>query len=235
MICSFTQTYFNRLDLLRYQMNDRIVTLKNKLDLNIFSFHNSSKKIIDEFNAFNVVKNSLILEYNGIPYTHCIIASLKIIKKYDYLFWIQDDALSTSFLDYDKLLNSLHPNIFIALGFKKKNFTMKPLREENGMNIYQTQDFLKMGFFSLDDGPYIADTKIVREMYENSNWIKNSNVWSAETYNNGVWSKKKLEKYVLDKRAFININTRGPSSISANIKSMPGGEVAKRFLKMKFK
>lgn len=236
MICSFTQTYFNnRLDLLKYQMmDDNLVEFKNRLDLNLYSFHNSSDKTVDEFLKINRLKNLMVLRYNNVSYTECIIDSLKIIKDFDYVFFIQDDGLSTGRIDYDKLLSHLHPNIFVSLGFRTRDFSMKPIETDGIFSVYTCRNFFDEGFLSIDDSPYISDTKNMMSFYD-EDWKKQQNVWTAEMYLSDKMKDSGFMKRVMDKRSFVNINTKGPTSIYSSFRSMVTGRGAKRFLKHKFK
>lgn len=236
MICSFTQTYSNhRLDLLELQAKDKnLVKFKNLLDLNIFSFHDSSKETIKKFKSFNTVKNSIIFEFNDIPYTHCIRNLLNFLdeKQAKYLFFIQDDALSLCDYDYENLLKNLSPNMFISLGFRRKEFDMDPIEKNGIFNKYSTFDFIKSGYLSFDDSPYLSDIQIVKLLYDDGYFEKN-NVWTAEMYMASKWDNQYQEKYVLDKRLFKNINTKGPCAVNSVAKGYVQGKKAKRFLKLR--
>lgn len=212
MKVSFTQTYGDdRKHLLFYQMNDeKIVKFKNMFDVNIFSFHNCSDDVIDYFWSINKIKNVKVLRFDYESYTQCIKDLMKILKDLntELFFFIQDDALSFNNIDYNKLLDSIEPGMFVSLGVDIKLMKSKP-RNINGMfNEYWSEDFIKSNMWSYSDNPFLTSFNILESIYDDE-YFNIGNIWSAELLLHQKYQGKNLVRHILNKVVFDNVNTIG--------------------------
>lgn len=235
MLCSFTQTYGDdRNILISAQMKDKnLVEFKNLFDVNIYSFHNCPQSVIDHFWSVNRLSNVEILTYNKMSYTDTMRVTKNVLKTLncDVLFFIQDDGFSVDKIDYNQLLKEFKEG-FISLGFCKDDFENKTLIKENSFYKTTSIDFYKQGFWALDDSPYLASFNIIDKIY-NEKYLSKSNIWKAEAYLAERFTGESLDKIVLDKKLFINVNIIGPWIINNPNEGTLYGEKAKEFLKKK--
>jgi hypothetical protein len=229
MIVSFTQTYGNeRKSLLNYQTLDyNLNEFKNLFDLNIFSFHNCNDDIVDYFEIINNVKNTKIFRFKDCTYGDCIRQILHFLSQIGctYLLFIQDDGFSVNKIDYKALLASLKPFDYYSLAYSSEKF--------DGKNVLTNKDFYNKGFWCFDDTPYLADFRLVQQMYDEK-YLKIPNIWKAEMYLNEKYYKENMIKKVLPVQSFTNVNIIGNNSVHLRCSAVLTGDDAKDFIKNRF-
>jgi hypothetical protein len=212
MTVSFTQTYGNGRKLLLdiYSRDNKLIEFKNLFDLNLYSFHNSSKETIEYFKSINKVKNTEIIEFNDISYGQCI---KNLIEKLDSLncthfFFSQDDTFSANNdnIDFNNLLSYFksHENNFMyCFHLNKNGFKHRQkLAKINNFNIYDhnTTDFEISG---LDDKPYICTIDILKKIYD-SEYTAYDNIWDAEMFLHKKFKHITIPRYYGDDSLFVN-------------------------------
>jgi len=219
MFASFTQTYGNRPLLLDIYFRDsRLIEFKNKLDLNIYSFHNASPYIIEKFKKLNTVKNTELLVFNdpNINYTDTIKILKEKLKEHDckFLFFSQDDTFSNDNknIDFDELIQYIKQHKVFCLNLAKiGKESYKPSSiHKNTFNVfeYNTLDLTNIGYWGFDDTSYICTTNLLDVIYDEI-YINKHDVWSAETYLSTKFATISMPRFLTDKALFINYNIMG--------------------------
>lgn len=224
MFISFTQTYGNeRTMLMDISFRDqKLIDLKNSLDLNIFSFHNTSDYIVDKFIEENPYKNVHIVRFKDISYTDTFKKVLDFLKNHScsqFLF-IQDDGFSylNESLDIEEFVNyiRMQKNRFLlslARSFcaghhldpqKRTIFSGKSFSVHN----YTTFDLKELGFWAFDDQPYICSSDLLSEIYDDG-YFKTGDIWAAEFYLYNKFTNIEFPRFVTDKELFKNYNIIG--------------------------
>jgi hypothetical protein len=76
---------------------------------------------------------------------------------------------------------------------------------------YWSRDFLDSDLWAYNDAPFLTTFKKLKSIYDDEYFSQN-NVWYAECYLNLKYSKENLERYILEKYIFKNVNTIGPTT-----------------------
>lgn len=224
-ICAFTQTYgVDRLELFDYLKNDKLsIEFRNKFDLNVLSFHNSTPEYINktkETDYLKSIKNLEIWERNGMEYTPSIKVSLyeMLDRGYDYIFFSQDDVLSygvhynlTDLFDFVKT-NDFKMLYLEATGKDLENESI--YYEKNNLKIYNTttEDFLKRDGWAMDDGSFIANIQHLLDNVYTEDYFSAGSVHNGEGYLNRTFTNQKIERLTTNLRLFKRYNILGPNS-----------------------
>lgn len=219
MIVSFTQTYTNRPELIDIYFKDkRMLEFKNKFDLNIYAFHNCPDSVVTKFNSQNRVQNTKYLIYKKLSYTETVKQTVDYLNSINckYLFFSQDDTFSfdNANIDFDELLKyvkSNESNFMLNLrDYYKGNYDESKILNFDTFNIYPSNTIDDRHFFwwPFDDSTFIASMDLVNEIYDEE-YFKQRDIWNAEKYLMAKYAKKKLNRYVTDKRLFQNYNILG--------------------------
>lgn len=231
MLVSFTQTYGHRPILLDIYMRDeRLIEFKNKMDLNIYSFHNASESVISKFKERNKVDNTKIFVFNNIKqsYTDTISYLKSFLKEVGctHLFFSQDDSFSADNLDidFDELVsfaNEYDNSFCVNLAKSGNDSYMSSTIHKKTFSIYEysTFDLVKNGMWAFDDTPYICTMDILEIIYDD-NYLKKKNIWSAETYLSERFAIAKLPRWVPNKVMFRNYNIFGKSTNNKYVEIM---------------
>lgn len=224
MLISFTQSYGDdRRDLLRvYERDQRLIDFKNQFDINIYSFHNSSKETVDFFKLKNRVDNVVLFEFNNVNYTQSFKKTLEILEdwKCTHLFFSQDDTFSDdndgldipSFMDF---FRSQKENFMACLSIPfdrvKKGIRKPKTLGKFGDNILYENNSLryqKSGINGMTDDPYVATFDVVKRLY-NSEYFSYPDVWHAEGSLGRRFNKEKIPRHLFNKSLFKNYNVIG--------------------------
>jgi len=238
---SFTQTYGGGRDELLdiYFRDKRLIDFKNHFDQNIYSFHNCQKSTIDKFKEMSegVIKNSFILEFNDSVhfgreqwfddgYTNTIRELKNHLRNIGctHFFFSQDDTFSSidnrnidwkEFINYvkeydkDFMINLFHTDTSLDHdGFnpsveKKKTF-----------KVYKTTttDFSNtICYWPMDDGPFICTMDVLEEIYD-EDYLNCPIICIAEKHLRDKYMEKEINRFVTDKRFFMNYNIIGPNN-----------------------
>lgn len=238
MIVSFVQTYGDDRNLLQniFFEDKNLHNFLNLFDLNIFSFHNSNDQTVKYFTDRNPIKNSMILRFNGIPYTYCINELIKILEevKCTHLFFRQDDTFSVDNDDFDfeKFIEFVirhHKNFMTCLAHSydkmlNKN-EIKKINENilftSGDNAIIENDSFNYIWpqYSMNDDSFIASFDMVKKIY-NKNYIKTNNIWFAEAHLHERFRKEKILRHIMKKELFKNYNLIGRNTLQRGVAEM---------------
>jgi hypothetical protein len=249
MIACFTQTYGNDrfLNMLLLQYDKLANYLRNKCEIIIFSFHNSStefkeryipllKKIYDE-------KKLIVLEHSNISYLQSIRNSILYMRTRNvtHILQIQDDQHSYNSkenIQNIKMLDTIFEfvnrhkplllHIFSNEGDPKINrlpYYEKKTIDNVNYYKYNSMDFKKAKIYSWNDGTYIADIKLLQQMF----FIKRlpENVWGLEMRFKYLFDRFRIYRWGIDKVIFGASNIYGKNinkglSVEDNLKRFFG-------------
>lgn len=231
-ICIFTQTYSNnRIELFTYHELYKLdIDFRNSFDYNLYSFHNSDDNYINEinkFNYFNKIKNIEVISYRNTSYTETFRQTLQKISNlgFDYMVFLQDDCFTTDKdIEIEELLKFIKNVDFNMLNLET-NVSFLNLKEEeiyyesNGFIVYNTtsDDFKNRGWWSFDDGPYIANIKFLLDEIYDETYFNIGDIWTAENYINNKISKTKIERLTTNISLYNRFNLVGINTQDRNI------------------
>jgi hypothetical protein len=215
MKISFNQTYGDaRKQLFDIRFKDRkFIELLSFFDINIFSFHNCHRDIVEYFKANCNIPNSKIFINNGISYTDCIRRMRDTIKYLNtkYFLFYQDDTFSfdNDGADLNSLLSFVFKQEDVMLNLYEKRETLGdlPLIQDN---IFQcdTFTFARHNKWAFDDSPYICSANYIPLIYDDT-YLKYGDVWSAEHYLNAKFKQVNMKRLVTGRSLFKNYNFIG--------------------------
>lgn len=224
MKVSFCQTYGDRRELLKIRFNDKkLIDFYSNFDINIFSFHNSPREVIDWFKENNNIPNLKIFINNDISYTGCIERLRRTLKALNatHYFFHQDDTFSfnNSNVDLNKLYHyaTNQQDIMLNLSFKESDFEsdLQSIFSEETFNIFANDTYTfsreAPGGWSMDDSPYIASVNYFDKVYDNV-YIHYADVWASEQYLNSKFSKVNIKRNVTNLQLFKNYNILGKNN-----------------------
>jgi len=224
MIAILTQTYGNdRRELYEIrQKNSLLHYFISQFDINIYSFHNSSKETIDFFKSTNNNPNTIYFEYNNVSYPNCIFNLIEELRKMgcEKLIFLQDDVFTFNkskeeldiLIDYIK--NGKYYLLNMEMEFKDFNQNIqnnkKIIYSKDNINIYNTftKDFFDNGAYSFDDAPFVIDFNLINLLFDN-NFFQMPDVWNAELYSNEKFKLLNIPRYTTNKMFFKRYNILG--------------------------
>ena len=219
-ICTFTQTYSNDRGIL-FQLHDRDyldTSLRNDLGATVYSFHNTSDEVIDNIKRsayLSRLSRLCILKYDNISYPQSFKQTLEFIQAqgFDTLMFLQDDVFSHGRVVYDGELNydsvDFSPLLeYIKNGdYKMLNLEHYPLsvkttpdrviHKQGEFEVYNTTstDYQQAGFFSFDDGPYVASIDFLLAHIYDEVYFNTPDIWVGESYLNQKISRHPISRY----------------------------------------
>lgn len=221
MLVSFTQTYGITREKLYdiYYKDNNLIEFKNKLDLNIYSFHNCPNYIIENFKKQNKVKNTKIFIFNNISYGETISRIILYLKTINctYFFFSQDDTFSTgNIINFSDLLSYIKSNkedFMLNLYMTANDLLLKDdsiIDKFDTFNVFYSNSkiFHNMNYFSLDDSPYICSFDVLTKIYDEE-YFKFNSIWLAQEYLNEKYQLTLLNRFVLNISLFKNYNLIG--------------------------
>ena len=231
MLISFRQTYGDGRDELFeiFSRDQKLIDLYNLCDLNIHSFHNCSKETIERYKNLNRVKNSEYLEFNDINYLETIKELKKKLKelKCSHFLFTQDDtfiAAQSKNVDWKELVDyakSYDKDFMVNLYHRIDILTLEgetwegEINEQKTFKVYKstTQDFYdsEKTPWPMDDSPYICTIDILDEIYDDE-YFGYEDIWDAEKFLRRKYSKKKINRFVTDKKMLQNYNIYGKTT-----------------------
>jgi hypothetical protein len=224
-ICVFTQTYSNNrkelFDFHNLDMED--IKFRNLFDLNIYAFHDCDNTYKDDLlnsHYFNSIKNLEIISYNNISYTESWKRTLNLLleRGIEYLVFLQDDCFSKNTNDdqiteiYQFIKNNDFDMLNLECSFDDlKSESVDKVYSNNELNIYNTSSdhFNKRGWYSFDDGPYIASLDFIISKIYDDNYYSIGDIWSAENYINDKISKSIIQRYTTNIPIYNRYNILG--------------------------
>jgi len=230
MLVSFTQTYGNDRKLLYeiYSRDKKLIEFKNHFDLNLYSFHNSSKETVEYFQSINKVENTEILQFNKLNYGQCIEQLINKLKSVGctHLFFSQDDTFSDDndidfryLIDYFKAQTS---NFMICFGTNVQRNSFKIdleiLKELENLTIYKNSslNFKALGLGGVDDHPHICTFDMAQKLYDTS-YFKIGDIWTAEGYLCRKYNEEEIPRHILNMGFFMNHNMIGKNTNSKGV------------------
>jgi hypothetical protein len=224
MIVVFTQTYGdNRREL--YEIRNKDINLKkfiSHFDLNIYSFHNSSKETIEYFVSNNNIKTEII-QFNGISYPNCIKEVINYLKKIGCtkLIFLQDDVFSYDLSEEDILTivkylrNCNIPLINMECIESEMKVNGEVVFDENGLQVFKhfTNDYKQNheNAYTFDDVPFMVDFDFIGVVFD-KNFMTLPDVWHGELYNNNKFDVINFPRYCTNKKFFKRYNILGRNS-----------------------
>lgn len=227
MIASFVQTYWNNRNLLRDILfeDKNLQKFLNLFDLNIYSFQDSNDQTVQYFVDRNPIKNTKILRFNGMPYTHCVDQVIKMLEEMNctHLFFHQDDTFSVDNDDFDfekflEFVTQHNENFMVCVAqsydmmlatnqIKKIDenilFTSgnNAVIESNSFNYIWPQ-------YCMNDDAFIATFDMVKKVYDES-YIRIGDISVAEGHLHERFKKEKIVRHIMKKQLFKNYNMIG--------------------------
>jgi len=228
MLVSFTQTYgTGRDELIDIHFRDKkLIELKNHFDKNIYSFHNCERSTIDKFKELNknIIKNVVILEFDNDNYTETVRKWKNYVKDLGctHFFFSQDDSFSAfenNDVDWKELIDYMKEydkDFMLSLYHKEAILDIdEPFENKKSFNILKstTTDFYESSKtpWCMDDSPYICTVDMLDELYDDK-YLSIDNIWDAEEYLREKYEKKKINRFVTNKKMFQNYNLYGKTT-----------------------
>jgi len=220
MIASLTFTYGDeREDIFKYKQKDSIdKLLRSELDYNLYIFHNSSEKYIENIRLTGYL-NDFKIKFGSISgtYPQALKIALQLLKDKGVkkLLFLQDDVFSvTSDVEqlYD-LINFVKKTDLNYLNLEQAfdDKSIEILSKQKTFKIFNTNtDFFKQRkLWSFDDGPYYASMDfILNELYDET-YFSYPDIWSAEWYLKYKFDNKNILRPVTDTTFFRRVNFLG--------------------------
>jgi hypothetical protein len=220
MIASLTFTYGDeREDIFKYKQKDSIdKLLRSELDYNLYIFHNSSEKYIENIRSTGYL-NDFKIKFGSISgtYPQALKIALQLLKDKGVkkLLFLQDDVFSvTSDVEqlYD-LINFVKKTDLNYLNLEQAfdDKSIEILSKQKTFKIFNTNtDFFKQRkLWSFDDGPYYASMDfILNELYDET-YFSYPDIWSAEWYLKYKFDNKNILRPVTDTTFFRRVNFLG--------------------------
>jgi hypothetical protein len=225
-IAVFTQTYSDfRKELYDYHSLDiDDINFRNNFDINIFSFHNSSKNFqndIKNSKYINNINKIEFIEYNNISYTETWKKSLIFMKSMGitHIIFLQDDCFYFNPLKINNIIDFIKNEEFDMLNLECNFFDLNKkdkniFFENKNICIYDTnsKDFLNRGWYSFDDGPYVASIDYLENNIYDNEYYSIGNIWTAENYLNDKIKNKNIQRLTTDFPFYKRFNILGPNN-----------------------
>ena len=231
MICSFSQTYSDeRNTLFQYHEYDsHDIMFRNKLKKSYYAFHNctqNNKEKLLKSKYFTEQNNLQEINYENMTYPQTFYETLQYLKseKVNYICFLQDDVYCmTNKNILDELLKFIHKGNFNMLNLEVQGYELEPQKkciyQCNNFCVYNTtsQDFQNTkGFWSFDDGPYIAKIDYLLNNIYDDEYFSKENIWDAEAYINEKIKKHPIERFTTNHTIFKRCNIIGPNANNMN-------------------
>jgi len=224
-ICAFSQTYGDdREELYEYLKNDNSsINFRNSFDLNLYSFHNSSREYIDRIKKeeyFTKLKNLKLIEFNNIEYTHTLRNVLYglLDEGYNYIFYLQDDCFThESHRDITDLIDFIKNEDFNMLYLESDGYYINSdtIRfKKDTLTIYDTttQDFFKRNGWGMDDGAYIANIKFLLTKVYDEKYFSIGSIQKAEQHLSSKFSTLNIERLTPNFKLYRRFSIVGPNA-----------------------
>jgi hypothetical protein len=203
-----------------YSRDSRLIEFKNMLDVNIHSFHDCDRSVIDNYKSLNKVEKSVYLEHNNVSYSQTIRTLLEELEALGvtHLFFSQDDTFSVENdkIDFVELLDyatGFNENFMLNLWYELEflNYLDLPCEDHKSFGVYHTntKDFARADKFAMDDAPYIATMDIVRRVYGDYYLNDHRTIWRVEEHLAEYCASFSIPRFILDKTVFRNYNIIG--------------------------
>lgn len=226
-ICVITQTYSdNRIELFNYHnLDENDNYFRNKFDGNIYTFHNLSDEYYEtliKMDYFKNLNNLSLIRYNNISYPQTFKKTLSTLIKqgYEYVIFLQDDVftITKDKIIYDEIYDFIQDNDFDMLNLETKYSTLNTekeiLHKNSNIFVYNTDsdDYVKKGWFSFDDGPYVAKIEYIYDNIYDDNYFNHQDIWSAENYLNNKIKNTIVQRLTFNKPIYKRFNLFGPNN-----------------------
>jgi hypothetical protein len=226
-ICVITQTYSdNRIELFNYHnLDENDNYFRNKFDGNIYTFHNLSDEYYEtliKMDYFKNLNNLSLIRYNNISYPQTFKKTLSTLIKqgYEYVMFLQDDVftITKDKIIYDEIYDFIQNNDFDMLNLETEYLSLNTekeiLHKNSNIVVYNTDssDYVKRGWFSFDDGPYIAKIEYIHDNIYDDYYFNYHDIWSAENYLNSKVKNIIIQRFTFNKAIYRRFNLIGPNN-----------------------
>jgi hypothetical protein len=229
MLASLTFTYGDkRSELYNFKNKDSGDRyFRNKLDYNLFVFHNSPDSFIEKtkstfFSNFNLTYAKITGSYPSALKKALLLLKEKGVTK---VVFLQDDVfcLQKEKKTIDNLIELLritelpHLNLeYCYNNFADKLQNVSPTLNVNGLKIFKTDtNFFKTATptsWSFDDSAYYSSLNFMLDHIYDSKYFTYPDIWSAEWYLKAKFNQINMPRPITDIKFFRRVNLLGPNN-----------------------